>query len=49
MDENGFYNIYVNAKLSYEMQKKAIEHELTHVCRNDFYSTDTCLEKIETM
>ncbi len=49
MDENGFYNIYVNAKLNYEAQQKAIIHELTHACRDDFYKIDESIEKIETM
>lgn len=37
-DGNGFYNVYINAKLSEEAQKQALEHELTHIKRNDFYS-----------
>jgi hypothetical protein len=49
MDDNGFYNIYVNARLDYDTQQKAIKHELTHIRRDDFYNIDTCLEKIETM
>ena len=45
---NGFYNIYINAKLSYEEQQRAIRHELTHVKRNDFYS-EAAIEEIEDM
>ena len=37
-DSSGFYNIYINAHLCVEAQKKAILHELTHIKRNDFYS-----------
>ena len=43
-----FYNIYINAKLSYEEQQRAIHHELTHVKRNDFYS-EAAIEEIEDM
>lgn len=39
-DENGFYNVYINARLSTDEQKKAIAHELTHVKRDDFYSLE---------
>lgn len=49
MDNDGFYNIYVNARLNYEEQQKAIEHELTHICRDDFYKPDMPLGRIETI
>ena len=42
----GFYNVYINASLSFEEQQKAIKHELTHIKRDDFYSDDP-IEKIE--
>ena len=35
-DEHGFYNIYVNKHLSFEQQKKAADHELEHIRRDDF-------------
>lgn len=35
-DSDGFYNIYINAKLSAYEQKEAISHELIHIERNDF-------------
>ncbi|WP_317855630.1 hypothetical protein [Chakrabartyella piscis] len=41
-DDNGFFNIYINSKLSVEMQKEALEHELRHIQRNDF-ATDVSL------
>ena len=34
-DAEGFPNIYVNARLSLEEQKKAVEHELRHIRRDD--------------
>lgn len=48
MDHDGFYNIYINARLSYEQQKKAIAHEMEHIARGDFFSVGT-LEEVETM
>lgn len=47
-DNDGFYNIYINSKLSYEAQQKAIRHELTHIQRNDFYRNES-LELIENI
>lgn len=35
-DADGFYSIYINAKISAYEQKAAIIHELTHIERNDF-------------
>lgn len=35
-DADGFYNIYINSKLSVDRQNEAIKHELTHIKRNDF-------------
>lgn len=46
-DESGFYNVYINAKLSEEGQQAAIKHELTHIKRDDFYSLDS-LSKVES-
>lgn len=48
MDSDGFYNIYINSRLSYEEQKKAIAHEMKHIARGDFFSFDT-LEEVERM
>lgn len=48
MDINGFYNIYINARLSIDQQKKAIAHEMEHIARGDFFSHGT-LEEIESM
>lgn len=46
-DESGFYNIYINARLSIEAQYEAIEHELTHIKRDDFYSLEP-ITKVES-
>lgn len=48
MDDSGFYNVYINAKLDYFHQKDAIRHELTHISRGDFFS-NCSLEKVESM
>lgn len=47
LDENGFYNIYINARLGYKEQQKTIRHELTHITRQDFYRPENRLELIE--
>lgn len=43
-----FYNVYINARLSYAEQQKAIHHELTHINRDDFYS-DADIVEIENL
>lgn len=35
--EDGFYNIYINPRLSSFMQTKTILHEINHIKNNDFY------------
>ncbi len=47
-DANGFYNVYINARLSEYAQKEAIHHEITHIKRNDFYSLKS-INAVETM
>jgi len=48
-DVEGFYNIYVNTHCCYEEQQKAIKHELIHISRGDFDSTDLTLEEVENI
>ena len=48
VDEEGNYNVYINAKLSSDRQRIALEHELTHVNRGDFDSFDD-IENIENL
>jgi hypothetical protein len=48
MDEEGFFNVYINAKLSYKCQWQTIKHELTHIQRGDFFKADK-LERIEAI
>ncbi len=35
-DEQGDYNIYLNSNLTFEQQKKSLEHETSHIKRGDF-------------
>ncbi len=35
-DANGDFNIYINEGLSDAAKKKSLEHEKTHISRNDF-------------
>ena len=46
-DENGDFNVYINSDLSKSAQDRAIEHELKHIRRGDFYSDEniTILEE----
>lgn len=48
--EHDFYSVYINARLSYEEQQKAVKHELTHINRGDFTRdvSISCIEDMET-
>ena len=35
-DEAGDYNIYLNARLTYEAHTETLQHELQHIDNNDF-------------
>lgn len=37
-DADGNYNIYINARMSLDMQRKTIRHELNHVRNGDIDS-----------
>lgn len=37
VDENGDFNIYINANLSKERQNKSFIHECRHIRKNHFY------------
>ena len=39
LDEDGHYNVYVNARLSYDGQLQAQRHEMVHIQRDDFYNS----------
>lgn len=45
-DANCDYNIYINSRLSYDMQQVTIKHELNHIINNDFCS-DMPISEIE--
>ena len=38
LDEDGNYNVYLNARLGFSAQRKAYEHEMVHIRRGDFYN-----------
>lgn len=38
-DETGWPNVYINARLSREMQREALRHELDHIEHDDLRST----------
>ena len=48
VDEEGFVNIYLNARLSREAQLKALRHELRHYYRDDLYS-DADIREVERL
>jgi len=39
LDEDGIYNIYINAKLDPVMREKAYKHEKEHIRRDDWHSS----------
>lgn len=39
IDNDGNYNVYVNALLPIEEQREAFNHETRHISRNHFYSS----------
>lgn len=49
VDENGFYNIYINSEQSSAVQLDALRHELEHIRRKDFDKINTPIELIEAI
>lgn len=45
-DGSGFPIVYVNDQLSPEARKRAVNHELQHLERDDFYN-DLAIEEVE--
>lgn len=39
-DAEGDYTIFLNARQSYDGNKKTVAHEMEHITSGDFYSTD---------
>lgn len=44
LDENLDYNIFINARLSAEEQKKAYDHEMRHIRLEHFYTFKSAVE-----
>lgn len=38
LDAEGNYNVYINSRLSCDDQRKAYQHEMRHIRRDDFYN-----------
>lgn len=47
-DANGDFNIYINEDLSDAAKRKSLEHEKTHINRNDF-EKDVSVKLIENL
>lgn len=43
-DDNGDYNVYINARQSWQMQKLALEHELRHIQCDDLHNCKSISE-----
>ena len=35
-DEEGKYNVYLNARLTYEANQQTLQHEIQHITNDDF-------------
>lgn len=46
LDENGDYNIYLNARITGDAQARAFRHEVEHIKQGHFYSYED-IKKIE--
>jgi Zn-dependent peptidase ImmA (M78 family) len=44
IDQDGDYNVFVNANLSEEAKRLALQHEELHIKRGDFYSCELAIE-----
>ena len=45
-NDDGSFSVYINANLSQERKKKALDHELEHIEDDDFYSGKS-IEEVE--
>ncbi len=46
LDEEGDYNVYINAKLSHDNSRLTLNHELNHIKKSHFY-TDKSVQECE--
>ena len=44
LDEDGNYNIYINARLSHEQRKRVYKHEMKHINLGHFYDNKSVAE-----
>lgn len=47
-NDDGSYNVYINSRLDAVAQRLALEHELRHVRRGDFYRAAS-IDEIESV
>lgn len=46
-NSDGTYTIFLNTRITFEMQQKTVEHELKHIERNDLWQENPDAQKIE--
>lgn len=46
VDEEGYANIYLNSRKSYETQRRSLRHELEHLVRDDMFN-DKGINEVE--
>ena len=44
LDSDGNYNVYINARLSFEQRKDVLRHELKHIGKEHFYKDMSVIE-----
>lgn len=47
-NDDGSFSVYINANLSQERKKEALDHELEHIEDDDFYN-DKPIEEVENI
>ena len=48
-DEEDYYTVVLNSRLSIEQQRKTYEHEISHLAEKDFDEEDTEVDRIERL
>jgi len=47
LDDDGNYNVYINARLTYEQRQTVLAHELRHINKGHFYDNRPVVEDEE--
>lgn len=45
--DDGFYNVYLNSRHTYEQNKKSLKHELKHINNGDLDKENTNVDLLE--